>query len=92
MEVSEARLELGEANQALVQARVLVHGLDRNTFGEQVRKGQNAARSVAQQGTAALQERDVRRKGLLVSLAAILLTLIGLYLTIKTIENNHSRS
>ena len=45
-----------------------------------------AARSAQAQGLAALHERDVRRRGLLISIAAILLTIAGLYLTIRMIE------
>jgi predicted CXXCH cytochrome family protein len=86
MEVSDARLEINNANQALVQSRVLVHGLDLGVFDEQIAKGRKAAQSAAAQGLAALHERDVRRRGLLISIAAILLTIAGLYLTIRMIE------
>jgi hypothetical protein len=86
MEVSDARLGINNANQALVQSRVLVHGLDLGVFDEQIAKGRQAAQSAAAQGLAALHERDVRRRGLLISIAAILLTIAGLYLTIRMIE------
>lgn len=86
MEVSDARLEINNANQALVQSRVLVHGLDLAAFQEQVGKGRKAAQSALAQGVAAAHERDVRRRGLLISIGAILLTMAGLYLTIRTIE------
>ncbi len=88
MEVSDARMEIGAADQALVQARVLVHGLDARAFAEQIAKGRKAVGSARDQGLAALHERDVRRRGLLFSLAAILLTIVGVYLTIKVIERN----
>jgi hypothetical protein len=86
MEVSDARLGINNANQALVQSRVLVHGLDLGVFDEQIAKGRKAAQSAQAQGLAALDERDVRRRGLLISIAAILLTIAGLYLTIRMIE------
>jgi predicted CXXCH cytochrome family protein len=86
MEVSDARMEVSSANQALVQSRVLVHGLDLGAFDQQADKALEAARSAQKQGLGALHERDVRRRGLLISIAFILVTMVGLYLTIKTIE------
>ena len=88
MEVSDARLELVNANQALVQARVLVHGLDAKSFGEQIEGGRQVAKSAYAQGVAAIKERDVRRQGLLFSIGAILLTMAGLYFTIRIVERN----
>lgn len=86
MEVSDARLELSAANQALVQSRVLVHSLDAGAFQRQVDQGLKAAKSAQDQGLVALHDRDFRRKGLLISIATILLTMVGLYFTIKTLE------
>ncbi len=87
MEVSDARIELSSANQALVQSRVMVHALNADAFKQQVEKGTKSASSAQAQGLAALHDRDFRRKGLLISIATILLTMVGLYITIKTIES-----
>jgi predicted CXXCH cytochrome family protein len=86
MEVSSARLELADANEALVKARVNVH-----TFRpEQVRKltdqGIDISKKVHTAGMAALRERDLRRKGLGVSLIFVVLAMTGLYLKIREME------
>jgi len=86
MEVSDARMDLSAANQSLVQSRVLVHSLDASAFQQQVAKGLKSAGAAQTQGLAALHDHDFRRKGLLISIATILLTMVGLYFTIKTIE------
>lgn len=91
MEVSDARIELASASQALVQARVQVHALDLRSFDEQVDKGRKSTAVALNQGTEALRDREFRRKGLLISIAAILITIIGLALMIRSIEGKSKR-
>jgi predicted CXXCH cytochrome family protein len=87
MEVSSAKLELTNAHEALVKARVNVH-----TFHEeQVRtlsiQGLEIATRSNQVGVAALHELNIRRKGLGISLITILVAIAGLYLKIRQIES-----
>lgn len=86
MEMSEARLQLASANEELVKARVQVHRFNPATLETPVGAGLAAARKGYEMGVAGLHERDVRRRGLLVSLAAILATIGGLWLMLRRIE------
>jgi len=86
MEVSDSRLQLQEAHQALVQARVAVHAFKVDAVAEPVKQGLTIARTSYQAGEAALRESNYRRTGLLVSLAAILLTIVGLWIAIRRLE------
>jgi hypothetical protein len=87
MEVSSARLELSQSNEAIVKARVNVHTLD----SEEVRKltdhGVDISTKAFAAGAAALRERDLRRKGLGLSLIFIAMAIAGLYLKIRDIES-----
>lgn len=65
----------------------MVHALNADAFKQQADKAVKSASSAQAQGLAALHDRDFRRKGLLISIATILLTMVGLYITIKTIES-----
>jgi predicted CXXCH cytochrome family protein len=92
MEVSEAVLRQAEAKENLVKARVAVHAFN----AEAVRKPVTAGLAITQEtwnaGEAALRERDHRRIGLAVSLAFILVTLAGLWLKIRRIEDRQKSS
>jgi hypothetical protein len=86
MEVSEAVLKLQEGRDDLVKATVAVHTLDL----AQVRQDASAGLAIAAEGhragVAALREREVRRLGLLVSLVAIAITILGLWFAVRSIE------
>ena len=86
MEMSDARLQLAAANEELVKARVQVHRFRLEAVEAPVGAGLTAARKGYELGAAGLHERDIRRVGLLVSLAAILATVAGLWLMIRRIE------
>lgn len=86
MEVSEAVLRQREAQQTLVKARVAVHAFRLAAVQEHVREGLKLAAETRQAGENALRERDVRRLGLAMSLVAILITIAGLWLTLRRIE------
>ena len=51
-----------------------------------VRAGLAATQESYQLGVEALHEQDVRKRGLLVSLAAILITIVGLWLILRRAE------
>lgn len=86
MEMSDARIQIASANEEFVKARVQVHRFRLDAVEVPVGAGLAAAQKSYEMGVAGLQERDVRRRGLLGSLAAILLTVAGLWLLIRRIE------
>ena len=89
MEVSDAVSHQTEARQNLVKARSHVHAFAVSAVAEPVKEGLAAADQDYQAGLAALRERDVRRRGLAVSLFGIGLTILGLWLAIRTIHRGH---
>jgi nitrate/TMAO reductase-like tetraheme cytochrome c subunit len=87
MEVSGAKVELASAHESLVKARVNVHSFNDAEVQKLTDQGVEISQKAYQAGVAALKERDVRRKGLGVSLIFILLAIGGLYLKIRQIES-----
>ncbi len=87
MEVSGPKMELADANEALVKARVNVHTLDDSAVRKLTDSGIEIAAKSYQAGVAALRERDYRRKGLGIALIAIVLAISGLYLKIHQMES-----
>jgi hypothetical protein len=87
MEVSSGRVELGEAHEALVKARVDVHTINEAEVRKLTEQGVETSLKAYEAGLAALRERDFRRKGLGVALIAIVLAMSGLYLKIREIES-----
>ena len=87
MEVSSARLELADASEDLIKARVNVHTFREAEVGKLTGQGVDIAGKSYQAGVAALRERDYRRKGLGIALIAIVLAISGLYLKIRQIES-----
>jgi hypothetical protein len=87
MEVSSARVELGDAHEALIKARVIVHTFEEAEVRKLTEQGVETSEKAYQAGLAALRERDFRRKGLGVALLAIVLAISGLYLKIRQIES-----
>ncbi len=87
MEVSSARLELSHSNEAIIKARVAVHTLDPAEVGKLTSSGAEVSAKAYEAGVAALHERDLRRKGLGLSLIFIALAIGGLYLKIREIES-----
>jgi hypothetical protein len=92
MEVSEAQLQLVEGRENLVKARVAVHAFDTAAVLKPVKDGLAVAAQTHAAGVTALKERDVRRVGLSVSLAAIFATMGGLWLAIRGIERKRAQS
>jgi hypothetical protein len=87
MEVSSAKLELADAHEALIKARVNVHTFRDLEVEKVADPGLEVAKRANQAGVAALQELNVRRKGLGISLITILVAIAGLYLKIRQIES-----
>lgn len=87
MEVSTAKVELANAHETLIKARVNVHAFDDAEVRKLTDEGAQISEKAFQAGVAALNERDVRRKGLGISLIAIVLAISGLYLKIRQIES-----
>jgi hypothetical protein len=90
MEVSEPKVELTGAHEALIKARVNVHAFNEADVRKFTDQGVEISQKSYQAGVAALRERDVRRKGLGVSLIFIVIAIAGLYLKIHQIETPHN--
>ena len=86
MEVSEAQLRQMEGRENLVKARVAVHAFNAAEVRKPVEAGLKIAADTYRSGELAMKERDTRRFGLMVSLAAILLTMLGLWIAIRNLE------
>ncbi len=89
MEVSEAKFELNDADDALIKSRTMVHSLSVDRITEVTSGGLNLADSALKAGRAALAEIQFRRKGLAISIIFILVLATGLYLKIKEVDKKH---
>jgi predicted CXXCH cytochrome family protein len=92
MEVSQGQIELNSAHEASIKARVQVHAFRLEAVEEAVAEGLTLAQSSYETGQHALEERDFRRKGLAVSLLAIVVTMAGLWLAVHHIESGKIRA
>jgi len=89
MEVSEAKFELNDADDALIKARTTVHSLSVSQLEEVTSTGLNLSQEALKAGRAALEELQFRRKGLAVSMLVILILAAGLYFKIKELDQKH---
>lgn len=87
MEVSQARLELSSANESLIKAEVDLHSFDPAVVEGEVKTGLASTQASYRAGEQALRERDVRRKGLALSLLSIVAVMLGLWLKVREIES-----
>jgi len=87
MEVSEAQMREGEGREALVKARVAVHAFRVDSVKKPVTEGLSIAAETLRAGENAMREKERRRAGLALSLIAILVTIAGLRLSIRQLEN-----
>lgn len=87
MEVSQAKLDLAQAKDALTKARVTIHSFNEARIESDIKPGLETAAKGHDAGQKALTERNYRRVGLGLSLVAIGLVLVGLRLYIKKIES-----
>jgi len=86
MEVSQPKLDLTQARDALTKARVTIHSFDVAHVQADINPGLAVAAKDYQAGKQALAERNYRRIGLGFSLLAIAVVLVGLRLYIRQIE------
>jgi hypothetical protein len=86
MEVSDALLEQDQARDSLTKARVAIHSFDTARVQQDVDAGLKITAKTYGEGAAALAERDYRRKGLALSLLAIIAVVVGLRLYLRQIE------
>lgn len=89
MEVSKPQFELKEANDALTQARVLVHTASADQIEGAITPGLEIAAKTYQAGEGAFAELAYRRKGLVVSLFFILFLAGLVYLKVRQIEGKY---
>ncbi len=87
MEVSQARLAESQARDALTKARVTIHSFTPARVAADVQEGLKVSHATLEAGMQALAERDYRRKGLGITVFAIIVVLIGLWLWIREIES-----
>lgn len=86
MEVSDAQLEQDQARDSLTKSRVATHSFNPARVQQDVDAGLQITAKTHGEGAAALRERDYRRKGLALSLLAIVAVVIGLGLYVRKIE------
>lgn len=89
MQVSEAKFQLNDADDALIKARTTVHSLSAEQLTAVTQKGIDLAEEATKIGRSALAELQFRRKGLAVSIIVILILAIGLFLKIKEVDRQH---
>jgi len=88
MEVSQARLDEDQARDALTKARVTIHSFRKDLVDQDIQEGLKITAKNLQAGENALAERDYRRKGLGLAMVFILISVVGLFLYIRQIEQN----
>ena len=86
MEVSDQELALAEVRTKLTQARTEIHTFDPAAVDQVVNEGMTALTAVGQAGNQALADLQYRRRGLFISLVAILLVAVGLTLKIRELN------
>jgi hypothetical protein len=86
MEVSQARVDLTGANDALVKARVADHAANPQAVTQEADIGLAIAGKAYARGLRALEDLKFRRQGLAVSLVIILGVIIGLILKIRELD------
>lgn len=89
VETREAQAQIDQAVDAQIGLEVLVHGFsvdEDSEFMETHARGMEHAEAAFAAGIEAMEELTFRRKGLLVSLAIIILVLIGLGMKIRQVS------
>ncbi len=89
MQVSEAKFQLNDADDALIKSRTITHSLSVDQIKESTDEGIKLTDEATKAGWAALDELQFRRKGLAVSIILISILALGLYLKIKEIDKKH---
>ncbi len=89
MLVDEGRLALREARDHQLHSRVLVHAFATRPLAAMAAEGATAARRAQDAGDAAMQEIEVRRRGLAVATVLILAFLLMLWRKIQRLPDIH---
>ncbi len=92
MDMSDAQLALGTARDQLTLARAEVHTFDPAIVEAVVGEGLTQLTTVEASGRAAMEELRFRRRGLVVSLAFILLLVLALALKVRDLDRRLPRS
>jgi predicted CXXCH cytochrome family protein len=87
MDVDAAQFQLAQAIAALGKARVTVHTARLDRVETEVKEGTRIAAAASTAGAAALQERDRRRRSVIVPLFAIAALAVALGAYLREIEN-----
>jgi hypothetical protein len=90
MEVSEPILRQMDGRQAQVKALVAMHEFQVAAVAKPVNEGLAVAAETRRAGEKALQDRDSRRVGLALSLLTIVITMLGLWMAIRSLESKAS--
>jgi len=88
MEVSQAKVAQAQARAALTKARVSVHSFSAAGLKTDIDAGMKLAEDDLRAGEQAMGERDYRRRGLGIAVVLILLTIAGLWLFIRQLEQH----
>jgi predicted CXXCH cytochrome family protein len=91
MEVSRAKLQEAGARDALLKARVTVHAFNERELKEDTDAGVAVTQQTYTAGEKALHEWKFRRVGLGLSLVMIVVTLVGLRLYIRNLEDQENK-
>jgi predicted CXXCH cytochrome family protein len=86
MDVVEAKYQLKDANQSLVESRVKIHTFAKEPVLESAAPGMKIIAQAKEAGKSAIKEYYFRRKGLAVSTLLLTLLVVLLYLKIRQIE------
>jgi hypothetical protein len=86
MEVSEAQFGLGDARTALISARTAIHTFSLDSVRAEVDSGLVVTSTAFTRGEQALKDLQFRRLGLAVSVAIILVLIVGLVMKIRQFE------
>jgi predicted CXXCH cytochrome family protein len=89
MEVGDQELALHEAGTTLILARAEIHAFNPESLDGVVNDGMKVVGAVHEGGSRALAELAYRRRGLFVSLVAILLFVLALGLKIRQVNQQH---
>lgn len=89
MEVTDQELALGEARNRLVLARTEVHGFDLAALEPVLAEGHTILGGVDRAGRDALRELQFRKRGLAVSMIAILIVVVALGIKIRQLDRRN---